>query len=87
MTTYKLLSVQSVVENGRHTGTLLIKVQYNFNGRMVSVDIAHSNPASEASVRAEIVARAPSELAKLDAIDLAQTIVPLLGIGVPVEIP
>ena len=65
---YKIKSVT------RNEETVTTKVEYDFNGTIVIVDVAHFQPKNVAEVKQSIKNRGLSEKAKLDAIDVCITL-------------
>jgi hypothetical protein len=61
---YKIKSVT------RNEETVTTNVEYNFNGTMLTIDVAHFQPANVAEVKQSIKNRGLSEKAKLNAIDV-----------------
>ena len=57
--TYKILSTR------QNTELLYTLVEYNFNGTILEIEVAHFNPKSTEEVETNIVNRAQSELLKL----------------------
>ncbi|MBP9758735.1 hypothetical protein KBD45_03495 [Candidatus Dojkabacteria bacterium] len=61
---YKIKSVT------RNEETVTTTVEYDFNGKIVTVDVAHFAPSNVAEVKRGIKNRGASEKAKLNAIDV-----------------
>lgn len=73
--TYKILNTKVV---GEHITT---EVEYNFEGTIVTVDIFHFMPETQAEIEQNILNRAYSEKRKLDAITFNETLVTEIVIG------
>ena len=73
--TYKILSTKVA---GEHITT---EVEYNFDGTIITVDIFHFMPESQAQIEQNILNRAHSEKRKLDAIALNETLITEITIG------
>jgi len=61
---YKIKSVT------RNEETVTTNVEYNFNGTMLTIDVAHFAPSNVAEVKQSIKNRGLSEKAKLNAIEV-----------------
>ena len=68
--TYKITSTRQIEE------TLFTTVEYNFDGTIVTTEVAHFMPNTEAEIEQNIINRAASEVAKMEA---ATTIATLIG--------
>jgi lactam utilization protein B len=73
--TYKIISTRQVDES------LFTTVEYNFDGTMVTTEVAHFMPKSQDEVIQNIINRAASEQVKIAASFLITAIVPTLPIG------
>ena len=73
--TYKILSTSQVAE------TLFTTVEYNFDGTIVTTDVAHFMPKTEAEITQNIINRAESEVAKIQASSTIATLVESIVIG------
>ena len=73
--TYKILNTKVV---GEHITT---EVEYNFDGTIVTVDIFHFMPETQAEIEQNILNRAYSEKRKLDAIALNETLITEITVG------
>lgn len=68
--TYKITATRQVEE------ILFTTVEYNFDGNIVTTEVAHFMPNTEEEITQNIISRAASELAKIEA---ATTITTLIG--------
>ena len=68
--TYKILSTRQIDE------TLFTTVEYNFDGTLVTTEVAHFMPKSEEEITQNIINRAASEVARMEA---AVTVSALIG--------
>ncbi len=68
--TYKITSTRQINE------TLFTTIEYNFDGTIVTTEVAHFMPNTEAEITQNIVNRAASEVARIAA---ATTITTLIG--------
>ena len=73
--TYKILSTRQVAE------TLFTTVEYNFDGTIVTTDVAHFMPKTEAEITQNIINRAESEVARIQASSTIATLVESIVIG------
>lgn len=73
--TYKILSTRQVAE------TLFTTVEYNFNGTIVTVEVAHFMASSAQEVENNISNRAASELIKMQAETVITNLVPTITIN------
>jgi hypothetical protein len=73
--TYKILSTRQVDE------TLFTTVEYNFDGTIVTTDVAHFMPKSEEEITQNIINRAESEVARMEASSTIATLVESIVIG------
>lgn len=65
---YKIKSVT------RNEETVTTNVEYNFNGTIVTIDVAHFAPLNVAEVKQSIKNRGLSEKAKLNAIEVCDSL-------------
>lgn len=68
--TYKITATRQIEE------ILFTTVEYNFDGNIVTTEVAHFMPNTEEEITQNIVSRAASELVKIEA---ATTITTLIG--------
>ena len=68
--TYKITATRQVEE------ILFTTVEYNFDDNIVTTEVAHFMPNTEEEITQNIISRAASELAKIEA---ATTITTLIG--------
>ena len=73
--TYKILSTRQVDE------TLFTTVEYNFDGNIVTAEVAHFMPKSEEEIKQNIINRASSEVARIEASATISTLVESIVIG------
>jgi hypothetical protein len=73
--TYKITETRQVEE------ILFTKVEYNFDGTIVTTEVAHFMPNTEAEITQNIVSRAASELAKIEAATTIATLIEGIAIG------
>jgi len=73
--TYKILSTRQIDE------ILFTTVEYNFNGNIVTIEIAHFMPKSEEEIKQNIINRASTEVAKIEASAAITTLVESIVIG------
>jgi lactam utilization protein B len=73
--TYKILSTSQVAE------TLFTTVEYNFDGTIVTTEVAHFMPKTEEEITQNIVNRAESEVARIQASSTIATLVESIVIG------
>ena len=73
--TYKILSTRQIDE------TLFTTVEYNFNGNAVTIEVAHFMPKSEEEIKQNIINRASTEVAKIEASAAISTLVESIVIG------
>jgi len=73
--TYKILSTRQIDE------ILFTTVEYNFDGNIVTIEVAHFMPKSEEDIKQNIVNRASTEVAKIEASATILTLVEFLVIG------
>ncbi len=73
--TYKILSTRQIDE------ILFTTVEYNFDGNIVTIEVAHFMPKSEEEIKQNIINRASSEVAKIEASAAITTLVESIVIG------
>jgi hypothetical protein len=73
--TYKILSTRQIDE------ILFTTVEYNFDGNVVTVEVAHYMPKSEEAIKQNIINRASAEVAKIEASAAITTLVESIIIG------
>lgn len=73
--TYKILSTSQVAE------TLFTTVEYNFDGTIVTTDVAHFMPKTEEEITQNIVNRAESEVVRIQASSTIASLVESIVIG------
>ena len=73
--TYKILSTRQVDE------TLFTTVEYNFDGTIVTTEVAHFMPKTEAEIEQNIINRAASEVARMEAATTITTLIESIVIG------
>lgn len=73
--TYKIISTRQVDE------TLFTTVEYNFDGTIVTIEVAHFMPQSNVEVVQNIINRAATEQTRIDATLLISNIIPVLPAG------
>jgi hypothetical protein len=73
--TYKITSTRQIDE------TLFTTVEYNFDGTIVTTEVAHFMPNTEAEIEQNIINRAASEVAKMTAVSTIATLVETIIIG------
>ena len=61
--------------------TLITTVEYNFDGVLHTIEIPHFMPKAEAEVEQNIINAAQSELARLQALESIQALIPTLPIN------
>ena len=61
--------------------TLITTVEYNFDGVLHTIEIPHFMPKTEAEVEQNIINAAQSELARLQALESIQELIPTLPIN------
>lgn len=67
--TYKILSTRQQEQ------ILFTEVEYNFNGEIVTTEVAHFNPQSKEEIEKNLINRAQSELVKLQSIDQVASLI------------
>ena len=73
--TYKILATQQAGE------TLLTMVEYNFDGTIITTEVAHFMPNTEAEIEQNIINRAFSEIAKINATNVITDLISILPIN------
>jgi phosphoglycolate phosphatase-like HAD superfamily hydrolase len=73
--TYKILSTRQVDE------TLFTTVEYSFDANIVTAEVAHFMPKSEEEIKQNIINRASSEVARIEASATISTLVESIVIG------
>jgi hypothetical protein len=73
--TYKILSTRQVDE------TLFTTVEYNFDGSIVTTELAHFMPKTEEEVTQNIINRAEAEVTRIEASSTIATLVENIVIG------
>ena len=61
--------------------TLITTVEYNFDGVLHTIEIPHFMPKTEAEIEQNIINAAQSELARLQALESIQALIPTLPIN------
>jgi hypothetical protein len=61
--------------------TLITTVEYNFDGVLHTIEIPHFMPKSQAEIEQNIINAAQSELARLQALESIQALIPTLPIN------
>ena len=73
--TYKIISTRQV------DITLITTVEYNLDGTIVTTDVAHFMPKTQEEVEQNIINRAASEVAKIQAEQEIANLIPSLSIN------
>ena len=73
--TYKITSTRQIDE------TLFTTVEYNFDGTIVTTEVAHFMPKTEAEIEQNIINRAASEVARMEAATTITTLIESIVIG------
>jgi hypothetical protein len=73
--TYKILSTRQIEE------TLITTVEYNFDSKIVVVDIPHFMPQNSQVIIQNIIISSQSELARINAKNIISNIINDLNIG------
>lgn len=73
--TYKILSTRQAGE------TLITVVEYNFDGTIVTTEVAHFMPKTEEEITQNIINRASSEIARIEAAATITTLIETIVIG------
>ena len=61
--------------------TLITTVEYNFDGVLHTIEIPHFMPKSQTEIEQNIINAAQSELARLQALESIQALIPTLPIN------
>ena len=61
--------------------TLITTVEYNFDGVLHTIEIPHFMPKSQAEIEQNIINAAQSELARLQALENIQALIPTISIN------
>jgi hypothetical protein len=61
--------------------TLITTVEYNFDGVLHTIEIPHFMPKSQAEIEQNIINAAQSELARLQALESIQALIPTIPIN------
>lgn len=79
--TYKILSYKQLEE------TLFTTIEYDFDGTIVTTEVAHFMPKTEEEITQNIINRAESELVKIQAAATIAALVETIVIGeeTPIE--
>jgi hypothetical protein len=79
--TYKIISTRQVDE------ILFTTVEYNFDGNIVTTEVAHFMPKIEEEITQNIINRASSEVARIEAATTVATLIEniVLGEEKPIE--
>jgi len=70
-----------IIETRQADITLITKVEYNFDGVIITVEVPHFMPKSQAEIEQNIINAAQGELAKLNAIQQIEALLPTLPIN------
>jgi hypothetical protein len=70
-----------IIETRQADITLITKVEFNFDGVISIVEIPHFMPKSQAEIEQNIINAAQGELAKLNAIQQIEALLPTLPIN------
>jgi hypothetical protein len=73
--TYKIISTRQIDES------LFTIVEYNFDGTIITTEIAHFMPKTEEEITQNIINRASSEVARMEAATTIATLVETIIIG------
>lgn len=73
--TYKILSTRQIEE------TLFTTVEYNFDDTIVTTEVAHFMPKTEEEITQNIIIRAESEMARIEAANTITTLIESIVIG------
>ena len=73
--TYKIISTRQIDES------LFTTVEYNFDGNIVTIEVAHFMPKTEDEITQNIINRASSEVARIEASNTIPTLVETIVIG------
>lgn len=73
--TYKITATRQIEE------ILFTAVEYNFDGNIVTTEVAHFMPNTEEEITQNIISRAASELVKIEAANTITTLIGSIVIG------
>jgi hypothetical protein len=73
--TYKILSTRQAGES------LFTTVEYNFDGNIVTIEVTHFMPKTEEEITQNIINRAASEVARIEAATTITTLIETIVIG------
>jgi len=73
--TYKIISTRQIDES------LFTTVEYNFDGTIVTTEVAHFMPKTEEEITQNIINRASSEVARMEAATTVATLIENIVIG------
>ena len=73
--TYKILFTRQIDE------TLFTTVEYNFDGTIVTTEVAHFMPKTEGEIIQNIINRASSEVTRIEAATTVATLIESIVIG------
>jgi len=73
--TYKIISTRQIDES------LFTTVEYNFDGTIITTEVAHFMPKTEEEITQNIINRASSEVARMEAATTIATLVENIVIG------
>jgi len=73
--TYKIISTRQIDES------LFTTIEYNFDGTIVTTEVAHFMPKTEEEITQNIINRASSEVARMEAATTIATLVENIVIG------
>lgn len=73
--TYKILSTRQIDES------LFTTVEYNFDGTIITTEVAHFMPKTEEEITQNIINRASSEIARIEASSTIATLIENIVIG------
>jgi hypothetical protein len=73
--TYRIISTRQVDE------TLFTTVEYSFDGVIVTIEVAHFMPKSEEEITQNIIKRAASEVARMEAATTVAALIEGIVIG------
>ena len=73
--TYTILSTRQVDE------TLFTTVEYNFDGTIITTEVAHFMPKTEEEITQNIINRAASEVARMQAATTVATLIGSIVVG------
>lgn len=73
--TYKILSTRQQEQ------ILFTEVEYNFDGQIITTEVAHFNPQSTLAIEENIINRAASELNKLQSVEQINQLLPSIELN------